>query len=291
MSTQIKASVLHAAKDLRIESRKVPSPGPDEIQIQIASTGLCGSDLHYYSHFRNGDILVREPLSLGHESAGVVAAVGLQIQDFAPGDRVTMEVGLPCEQCQRCKQGRYNICKDVRFRSSGKAFPHFQGTLQERINHPAKWCYKLPVEVSFDVGALLEPLGVALHAFRRSLMPENATVVVFGAGAIGLLCAAVAKLRGAHKVIIADIDAGRVQFAVDNAFAQYGYTVPMRRGKDIDESLAIAKETALEIGKVDGVGEVDVVFECTGVPSCVQAGIYVSLSDTRIRPPGTIYIR
>jgi L-iditol 2-dehydrogenase len=120
-------------------------------------------------------------------------------------------------------------------------------------------------------------------------MPENATVVVFGAGAVGLLCAAVAKLRGAHTVIIADIDAGRVQFAVDNAFAQHSYTVPMRRGNDVDESLAIARETAMEIGKIDGVGEVDVVFECTGVPSCVQAGIYVSLSNTRALPPGTIW--
>lgn len=107
-------------------------------------------------------------------------------------------------------------------------------------------------------------------------MPENATVVVFGAGAVGLLCAAVAKLKGASKVIIADIDAGRLEFAVQNGFAHHSYTVPMKRGKDIDESLQIAKETAAEVGKVASVGEVDVVFECTGVPSCVQAGIYVS---------------
>ena len=163
----------------------------------------------------------------------------------------------------------------MKFRSSGKSFPHFQGTLQERINHPAKWCYKLPDEMSLDVGALLEPLGVALHAFRRSYMEKGATVVVFGAGAVGLLCAAVAKLRGAGKVIIADIDAGRLEFAVQNGFADQSYTVPMKRGKDIDESLAIAKETAAELGKLDKVGEVDVTFECTGVPSCVQAGIYV----------------
>lgn len=155
--------------------------------------------------------------------------------------------------------------------------------MQESINHPAKWVYKLPDEMSLDVGALLEPLGVALHAFRRSLMPQNATVIVFGAGAVGLLCAAVAKLKGAKNVIIADIDAGRVEFAVQNGFAHNSYTVPMRRGKDIDESLSIAKETAAEIGKVDDVGEVDVVFECTGVPSCVQAGIYVSISPASIR--------
>ncbi|CAK4033559.1 probable sorbitol dehydrogenase [Lecanosticta acicola] len=282
MSTEIQASVLHAAKDLRVETRTLPSPAPDEVQIRVASTGLCGSDLHYYSHFRNGDILVREPLSLGHESAGVITAVGSSVSHLKTGDKVALEVGLPCEQCQRCKEGRYNICKDVRFRSSGKAFPHFQGTLQESINHPAKWVYKLPEEIDLDVGALLEPLGVALHAFRRSLMPENATVVVFGAGAVGLLCAAVAKLKGAGRVIIADIDAGRLDFAVQNGFAHNSYTVPMKRGKDIDESLQIAKETAAEVGKIDNVGEVDVVFECTGVPSCVQAGIYATRPGGRL---------
>lgn len=170
------------------------------------------------------------------------------------------------------------MCKEMRFRSSGKSFPHFQGTLQEQINHPAKWCYKLPDEINLDVGALLEPLGVALHAFRRSQMQKNATVLVFGAGAVGLLCAAVAKLRGAVRIVIADIDAGRLEYAVSNGFAHSSYTVPMRRGNDIDENLTIAKDVASEIGKIDGIGEFDVTFECTGVPSCVQAGIYVRLS-------------
>lgn len=114
-------------------------------------------------------------------------------------------------------------------------------------------------------------------------MPANATVIVYGAGAVGLLCAAVAKLKGAAKVIIADIDAGRLEFAVQNGFAHASYTVPMRRGKDIDENLQIAKETAAEITKVEDVGEVDVVFECTGVPSCVQAGIYVSVVPRFLR--------
>jgi L-iditol 2-dehydrogenase len=298
---QIKASVLHGIKDLRIvrrtcsrksreanskqEERDLPVPGADEVQIQVASTGLCGSDLHYYSHFRNGDILVREPLSLGHESAGVITSVGSSVTDLKTGDKVALEVGLPCEQCSRCKEGRYNICKDMKFRSSGKSFPHFQGTLQERVNHPAKWCYRLPDDMSLDIGALLEPLGVALHAFRRSQMPKDATILIFGAGAVGLLCAAVAMVRGAGKVVIADIDAGRLEFAVKNGFAHTSYTVPMRRGKDIDENLAIAKETAAEIGKVDDVGEFDVTFECTGVPSCVQAGIYVCLLQGRSTVP------
>ncbi|QIW96844.1 hypothetical protein AMS68_002362 [Peltaster fructicola] len=246
------------------------------------STGLCGSDLHYYKHYRNGDILVREPLALGHESAGTVSKVGPQVSTLNVGDKVALEVGLPCERCDRCLEGRYNICKELRFRSSGKSFPHFQGTLQDRINHPAAWCHKLPTELSLDVGALLEPFGVALHAYRRSLMPPKAQVLVFGAGAVGLLCAAVAVLKGADRVVIADIDAGRLDFATQNGFAHASYLVPLKRGQEIDEALAIAKETAAEVGELGQEKEFDVVFECTGVPSCVQAGIYACRAGGRL---------
>lgn len=124
------------------ERRTLPAPGPTELQVSVRSTGLCGSDLHYYNHYRNGDIIVREPLSLGHESAGVVAALGSSVSNFKVGDKVALEVGVPCETCERCLEGKYNICKGLRFRSSGKSFQHFQGTLQDRINHPAAWCHK-----------------------------------------------------------------------------------------------------------------------------------------------------
>ncbi|TIA66857.1 sorbitol dehydrogenase-like protein [Aureobasidium pullulans] len=286
-STQVQASVLHGAKDLRIEPREVPAPSANEIQVAVHSTGLCGSDLHYYNHNRNGDILVREPLTLGHESSGVVTAVGSSVSNFQPGDRVALEVGVPCDSCHRCEQGRYNICKDMKFRSSAKSFPHFQGTLQGRINHPAKWCHKLPEGMSMELGALLEPLGVAIHAYRRSLMQSGQTALVFGAGAVGLLAAAVAKTKGAKTIIIADIDAGRVDFAVNNGFAHHGFVVPMKRGKDTDENLAIARETADGIAKVtdesgSAIGEVDVVFECTGVPTCVQSGIYATKPGGRV---------
>lgn len=171
----------------------------------------------------------------------------------------------------------------MKFRSSAKSFPHFQGTLQERINHPAKWCHKLPEGMSMELGALLEPLGVAIHAYRRSLMQPGQTALVFGAGAVGLLAAAVAKAKGAKTIVIADIDAGRVDFAVKNGFAHHGFVVPMKRGKDTEENLAIARETADGVAAVatvsgSAIGEVDVVFECTGVPTCVQSAIYVSPS-------------
>jgi L-iditol 2-dehydrogenase len=283
----IKASVLHGSKDLRIETRHLHPPAPGEVQVAIRSTSLCGSDLHYYSHYRNGDIIVREPLSLGHESAGVVVDVGSNVGDLKVGDKVALEVGQPCGICARCLEGRYNICPEMKFRSSAKSFPHAQGTLQERINHPARWCYKLPADMELDMGALLEPLGVAIHGNRRAGLARGSKVVVFGAGAVGLLVAAVAKINGAASVVIADIASGRVEFAVKNGFAHQGYTVPMKRGNSIEENLEIAKETAAEIGKVIGndgtsAGEADAVFECTGVPSCLQASIYAT------RPGGKV---
>ena len=154
----VKASVLHGVKDLKIvssanaclkivrsplqEHRSLGPPGPSEVQVAVKATGLCGSDLHYFNHYRNGDIIVREPLTLGHESSGVIAAVGSEVTNVKVGDRVALEVGLPCLECEFCTSGRYNICKALIFRSSAKSFPHFQGTLQERINHPAAYCHK-----------------------------------------------------------------------------------------------------------------------------------------------------
>jgi L-iditol 2-dehydrogenase len=116
----------------------------NELQIAVKSTGICGSDQHYYNHFANGDILIREPLSLGHESSGIVTSIGSGVPPgtFDIGDRVALEVGKPCEEYSLCKEGRYNICPKMNFRSSAKSFPHYQGTLQEAINAPAKWCHK-----------------------------------------------------------------------------------------------------------------------------------------------------
>lgn len=124
------------------EARTIEEPGAGELQVAVRTTGICGSDVSYYKKFANGDICACAPLSLGHESAGVVVATGPQVRGFRVGDRVALEVGIACGQCGVCRQGRYNLCKKMRFRSSAKSVPHFQGTLQERINHPAIWCHK-----------------------------------------------------------------------------------------------------------------------------------------------------
>ncbi|KAM0808366.1 putative Enoyl reductase (ER) domain-containing protein [Seiridium cardinale] len=283
---EIRASVLHGVKDLRVESRDLPSPEPSEVQVEIKATGLCGSDLHYFNHYRNGDILVKEPMALGHESAGVITAVGSEVGSLKVGDHVALEVGLPCEQCGLCKEGRYNICKGMRFRSSAKAFPHFQGTLQDKINHPAKWVHKLPETVSLEYGALVEPLSVAFHARDRANIKPGSTVLILGAGAVGLLCAAAAKVSGAKSVIIADIQEDRVNFAVQNGFADAAVVVPMARPQTIEDKLAYAKDLAEKITatqvKGEAIGEVTVTFECTGVESCMQTAIYSTQAGGKV---------
>ncbi|KAH8691364.1 alcohol dehydrogenase [Talaromyces proteolyticus] len=295
--TESVGQYLHGAHDFRLESKPLVEPASDEVQVVPRSTSLCGSDLHYYNHYRNGSFVVQEPLCLGHESAGQIVALGSRVAHLNPtlavGDRVALEVGIPCETCADCQNGRYNICKELRFRSSGSKFPHFQGTLQSSINHPVKWVHKLPEGLDYETGALLEPLAVAIHAVRRAnssrshKLGNQRTCLIFGAGPVGLLCSVGAKADGFQKVIIADIDQGRLQFALENDFASTIYRVPLKRGQTIEEKLEIAKETAAEIAKLqwpDGntVGQVDCVFECTGVESCIQSSVYATKSGGRV---------
>lgn len=275
-ATETKASVLVEAGKLEVHTRQLSDPAADEVQVAVKTTTLCGSDMHYYHHGANGDFKVREPLSLGHESSGVVVAVGQGVQKLQVGDKVALEVGNPCGECIRCREGRYNLCPDMKFRSSAKIFPHYQGTLQGRLNVKASWCYKLPEEVSLEAGALLEPLSVAIHAGKRAGLQAGQSALVIGAGAVGLFCAAVAKANGATTVAICDIAKNRVDFALENKFATHGYVVPMKRGSTTQEKLDISKESAEALTKLVGGEQFDVTFECTGVESCVQAGIYAT---------------
>ncbi|KAF2714803.1 GroES-like protein [Pleomassaria siparia CBS 279.74] len=276
----IQASVLHGPRDLRLETRSISDPAPNELQIAIKATGLCGSDVSYYNKFRNGDLQAVQPLSLGHESAGVVVAIGEAVTGFVIGERVALEVGVPCDSCRSCQRGRYNLCPSMRFRSSAKSVPHFQGTLQERVNHPAKWCHKIPAHVTLESAALLEPLSVAIHATRRASIEQGDTAIIFGAGTVGLLVAAMAKISGATTVVIADVDSGRVNYALSNGFAHKGYIVtPRRHLNDTSERLAAAKEISRDIVQIASLNEIDfegadVTFDCTGKEICMQAGLY-----------------
>lgn len=166
-----------------------------------------------------------------------------------------------------CKRGSTILLFTVT--STFVSLPHFAVELTSS---------RLPLDVSQDLGAILEPLGVAIHGSRRAALKTGSVVLIFGAGAVGLLCAAMAKVNGAARVIIADIQAERVDFAVTNKFADAKVVVPMKRPQAIEEKLAFAKEVAGLIKEASGVDEVDAVFECTGVESCLQTAIYVRTS-------------
>ncbi|ANB12380.1 D-xylulose reductase XYL2 [Sugiyamaella lignohabitans] len=281
--SSIKASVLYKEHEIGLETRDIEAPGTGEVQVQVKCTTLCGSDLHYYKHGRNGDFKVRQPLSLGHESAGIVTAVGPNVTNLKVGDKVALEVGQPCGDCKFCKSGKYNLCGNMKFRSSAKSFPHFQGTLQERINCSASWCYKLPESIPLEQGALLEPLAVALNAGTKARVFPGASVLIIGAGAIGLLCAAVAKISGATTIVIYDISQKRVDFALENGLATHGHVVIPKRGETIEEKLEIAQTIAddlLSINPDKGV-PFDITFECTGVEQGVQAGLYATIAGGR----------
>ncbi|CUS08679.1 unnamed protein product [Tuber aestivum] len=283
---KVQISLLTAAKTLERTSISLPPPSPTELQIAIRSTTLCGSDLHYYNHYRNGDIIVKAPLTLGHESSGVVTAVGEYVREkWSVGDRVALEVGVPCGECEGCSSGRYNICSGLKFRGSAKSDPHYWGTLQERINHPARWCHKVPENVSFTAAALLEPLSVAIHATRRvrklGTLGPSSSILILGAGAVGLLVATMCKLSGATKIVISDINTGRTSFAVENGFATQVHrpTIRQKRPETVEEKLDMAKDSAkaakTTLGREEGF---DVTFECTGMEICTQTGIYATRS-------------
>ncbi|KAI0266465.1 GroES-like protein [Gloeopeniophorella convolvens] len=270
------AAVLYGPKDLRIDDRTLWPPQQGQAQVAIVSTGLCGSDLHYYLHGRNGDFALQAPLVLGHEAAGIVTAVGPGVKNLVPGQRVAIEAGVMCNNCDYCSKGRYNLCKSLRFASSAKTFPHLDGTLQERMNHPAHVLHTLPDAVSFEDAALAEPLSVLIHASRRSNLTAGQTVLVYGVGTIGLLACALSKCYGASRVVAVDINQSRLAFAKAHGFAEDVFCLPAApKAKSPEDQLRRAKENAdrlLEVfGEQDGF---DVVFECTGAEPCIQMAIH-----------------
>ncbi|KAJ6595570.1 chaperonin 10-like protein [Mycena vulgaris] len=277
-------AVLYGAKDLRLEDRTLWPPQAGQAQVAVLATGLCGSDLHYYLHGRNGDFALQAPLVLGHEASGVVTAVGPGVKSLVVGQRVAIEAGIMCNKCDYCTAGRYNLCKEMRFCSSAKTFPHLDGTLQTYMNHPAHVLHPLPENCSFEQAALAEPLSVLLHAARRAQVSKGQTVLVFGVGAIGLLACSVAQSMGAAHVVAIDINQTRLDFAKNNGFAAETFCLPMvDKAKTSDEQLRRAKESVqaalLKFDEPDGF---DVVFECTGAEPCIQMSIHAAISGGKV---------
>ena len=209
MADTMRCAVLRGVRDLAIASRPIPVPRPNEALVQVQSVGVCGSDIHYYTHGRIGNYVVREPMILGHECAGVVVAVGNDVTRVAPGDRVALEPGYTCGKCYYCRTGHYNLCPDVVF----MATPPIDGALCEYVAWPENFCFPLPDSMSFDQGAMMEPLAVGLWAVERAQVRPGDAVAIFGSGTIGLCALQAAKAAGATTLIAVDIQDFRLGHA------------------------------------------------------------------------------
>lgn len=205
----MRASVLRRAGEVTVEERPVPIPGPDEVLVRIDAVGVCGSDVHYYEHGRIGRYVVDRPLVLGHEAGGTVVAVGADIVGHEPGQRVSLEPGVPCRTCPQCLSGRYNLCPLMRF----FATPPYDGAFCEYVALPACFVHPVPDKLSDDAAALIEPLSVGVWACRRAGVTLGTRVLVTGAGPIGLLAGQVARASGAAEVVLTDVNANRLALA------------------------------------------------------------------------------
>lgn len=280
MTPTHQAWVLHSAQNIAFETTETLPPRNDEVQIAPRATGICGTDQHYYQNGRNGIYEITEPLVLGHEAAGQVVAVGADVTNLKVGDSVAVEPQQACLNCRHCRTGSYNLCGKMRFNGSASSKPPVQGSLQERFNHPARLVYPLPKTVSYEEGAMVEPLSVAVHSVRKANIQAGQTVLITGAGAIGLLCASVAKVSGASRVAMVDVDEARLDFARQQGLADSTLIMPFgpAEGETSTEMTArLAKDLVGELP-----GPPDVSFECTGVETCLNLCVHSNAPGGRV---------
>jgi D-xylulose reductase len=240
--------------------------GPKDVRIKTHTVGICGSDVHYYTHGKIGHFVVTEPMILGHEASGVVLACGADVTHLKPGDRVCMEPGIPDPTSRAAKLGIYNVDPAVRF----WATPPVHGCLTPEVIHPAAFTYKLPDTVSFAQGAMVEPFAIGMQAALRARIQPGDVAVVTGAGPIGMMVALAALAGGCSKVIVADLS----QPKLDIIGAYEGIeTVNIRTTPAVD-----AVNAATE-----GWGA-DVVFECSGAAPAI-----LNIAQLA-RPGGTVVL-
>lgn len=211
MEGTMKVAVMNGIGKMGYTQRPIPTPKDNEVLVKLEYVGICGSDLHYYETGAIGSYIVEPPFVLGHEPGGVVVEVGKDVKHLKVGDKVALEPGKTCGQCEFCKTGRYNLCPDVIF----FATPPVDGVFQEYVAHEAGLCFKLPENVSTMEGALIEPLAVGFHAANLGDAHIGQTAVVFGAGCIGLVSMMALKAKGVSRVYVVDIMAKRLEKALE----------------------------------------------------------------------------
>lgn len=260
----MRAVVIHAARDLRVEDRPAGEPGSGQVRVRIRAGGICGSDLHYFQHGGFGAIRVKHPMVLGHEVAGVVESVGAGVTGLAPGQAVAVNPSLPCGRCRFCQEGAQQHCLDMRFYGSAMRDPHVDGGFREALVCEAAQAVPLPEGLDTTTAAFAEPLAVCLHAARQAGPLLGRRVLVTGCGPIGALAIAAARLGGAREVVATDLtDAPR--------------SVALRMGADRFH----ADADALAAYACDK-GFFDVAMEASGSPRALLGILPV------LKPGGTI---
>lgn len=247
-----RTAVLLEPGRIQVQQRPLPRPAADEVLIQVTSVGVCGSDTHYYTHGRIGSYAVTAPLVLGHESAGVIVGVGADVDPARMGQRVSIEPGVPCRQCEQCLSGRYNLCPDMVFHAT----PPVDGSLSEVIAHHHAFAHPVPEEVGDDAAAMVEPLSVALWSCRKAGIGPGDRVLVTGAGPVGLLCAQVARVAGAAEIVVADVNPHRLATA-----AAHGATETVD-AREVSFGDLYASRPAPHV-----------LLECSGHPGSTLSGI------------------
>jgi L-idonate 5-dehydrogenase len=262
----MRAIVIHAAQDLRIEDSPVETPGPGQIGLRLATGGVCGSDLHYYNHGGFGAVRLREPMILGHEVSAFVETLGPGVSGFTPGQLVAVSPSRPCGGCKFCLEGLPNQCLNMRFYGSAMPFPHIQGAFRESLVADVSQCVDAS-GLTAGEAAMAEPLAVTLHATTRAGGMLGKRVLVTGCGPIGVLSILAARRAGAAEIVATDLS----DFTLGLA-AQVGADQVINTGRE-PEALA-----AYGVDK----GYFDVLYECTGVAAALAGGI------AALRPRGVI---
>ncbi len=247
--TMVRALVLERQHELALRDIDLPQDvGPGEVKIAIHTVGVCGSDVHYYTHGRIGPFVVNHPMVLGHEASGTIVEVGEGVRHLKAGDRVCMEPGIPDPTSKASRLGMYNIDPSVRF----WATPSIHGVLTPYVVHPADFTFRLPDNVSFAEGAMIEPFAVGMQAAAKARITPGDTAVVIGAGPIGTMVAIAALAGGCARVIVADLAQPKLDIA-----ARYQGVIPVN-----------IRTTNLvhEVRRLTDEWGADLVFECSGSP-------------------------
>jgi len=259
--------VIHAPDDLRLDEQDAGEVGPGQVLVRVGMGGICGSDLHYFHNGGFGTVRIKEPMVLGHEVAGTVAAVAPDVSSVRIGDRVAVNPSRPCGACKYCLEGLPNQCLEMRFYGSAMRTPHVQGAFRNLLLCNASQCVQVAPGVPLSLAALAEPFSVGLHAVSRAGSLLGKRVLVSGCGPIGALAVAAARVHGAAEVVATDV--------VDEPLV-------VARALGASATINVATERDWVQRYSADKGTFDVMLECSGNERALRDGLEV------MRPRGVV---